>query len=56
MTKCPAVICEGVFVDNQVDASQADTLEEQKSFGIAYAKGILKTLGIIDNGNANNDE
>ena len=56
MTKCPAVICEGVFVDNQADAIQADTLEEQKVFGIAYAKGILKTLGIIDNGNANNSE
>ena len=56
MTKCPAVICEGVFVDNQADASQADTLEEQKAFGVAYAKGILKTLGIIDNGNANNSE
>lgn len=56
MTKCPAVICEGVFVDNEADASQADTLEEQKVFGRAYAKGILKTLGIIDNGNANNSE
>ena len=56
MTKCPAVICEGVFVDNQADASQADTLEEQRAFGIAYAKGILKTLNIIDNGNANNSE
>lgn len=56
MTTCPAVICEGVFVDNQADASQADTLEEQKAFGIAYAKGILKTLGIIDNGNINNSE
>lgn len=56
MTKCPAVICEGVFVDNQADATQADTLEEQKVFGIAYAKGILKTLGIIDNRNANNSE
>lgn len=52
MTKCPAVICEGVFVDNEEDASQADTLEEQKAFGIAYAKGILKTLGIMDNGNS----
>lgn len=52
MTKCPAVICEGVFVDNEADASQADTLEEQKAFGVAYAKGILKTLGIMDNGNS----
>lgn len=56
MTKCPAVICEGVFVDNEADASQADTLEEQKAFGVAYAKGILKTLGIMDNGNSNNVE
>lgn len=53
MTKCPAVICEGVFVDNANDASQADTLEEQKAFGVAYAKGILKTLEIADNGNNN---
>jgi N-acetylmuramoyl-L-alanine amidase len=45
-TKCPAVICEGVFVDNKKDAAQADTAAEQKAFGVAYAKGILKTLGI----------
>lgn len=44
----PSVICEGVFVDNKADASQADELSEQKSFGIAYAKGILKTLGVAD--------
>lgn len=45
-TKCPAVICEGCFVDNAADVQIADTIEEQKTFGIAYAKGILKTLGI----------
>ena len=45
-TKCPAVICEGCFVDNAADAQIADTIEEQKAFGIAYAKGILNTLGI----------
>ena len=45
-TKVPAVIVEGVFVDNKADSEQADTLEEQKAFGVAYAKGILKTLGI----------
>lgn len=45
-TVCPAVICEGVFVDNKADASQADTLAEQKAFGVAYAKGVLDTLGI----------
>lgn len=45
-TYAPAVIVEGVFVDNKKDASQADTLAEQKAFGVAYAKGILKTLGV----------
>lgn len=44
--KAPSVICEGVFVDNKADAAQADTAAEQKAFGVAYAKGILKTLGI----------
>ncbi len=45
-TKAPAVIVEGVFVDNKADAAQADTLEEQRAFGEAYARGILKTLGL----------
>lgn len=45
-TKCPAVICEGVFVDTKADAAQAGTKEKQQEFGIAYAKGILDTLGI----------
>jgi N-acetylmuramoyl-L-alanine amidase len=49
-TNCPAVICEGVFVDNATDAKIADTLAEQKAFGVAYAKGVLKTLGIAYNG------
>ena len=44
--KCPSIITETVFVDNQADASQADELHEQKEFGYAIAKGILKTLGI----------
>ena len=47
-TKCPAVIVEGVFVDNAMDVQIADTLAEQKAFGVAYAKGILKTLGITE--------
>lgn len=45
-TVAPAVICEGVFVDTKADAAQADTLTEQQAFGVAYAKGILDTLGI----------
>ena len=45
-TVAPAVICEGVFVDTKADAAQADTLAEQQAFGVAYAKGILDTLGL----------
>ncbi len=45
-TVAPAVICEGVFVDTKADAAQADTLGEQQAFGVAYAKGILDTLGL----------
>lgn len=45
-TKAPAVICEGVFVDNKSDTAQADTDEKCRKFGEAYARGILKTLGI----------
>lgn len=46
---CPSVICEGVFVDNKEDAAQADTDAKCTAFGEAYAKGILKTLGINPN-------
>lgn len=49
-TKCPAVICEGVFVDTKADAERADTKEECKAFGYAYARGILAILGIKDKG------
>ena len=45
-TVAPAVIVEGVFVDTQADAAQADTLAEQQAFGVAHAKGILDTLGL----------
>lgn len=45
-TNCPAVIAEGFFVDNKTDSEIADIAEEQRKFGVAYAKAILKTLGI----------
>lgn len=45
-TSCPAVIVEGFFVDNATDCKIADTKAEQQKFGVAYAKAILKTLGI----------
>lgn len=44
-TSCPAIIVEGVFLDSN-DRFIADEYHEQIAFGKAYAKGILKTLGI----------
>lgn len=46
LTACPAIIVEGVFVDHATDYLAADTDKECEAFGIAYAKGILKTLGV----------
>lgn len=50
LTDAPCVICEGAFVDNKKDAAQIDTKAEQQAFGYAYARGVLKTLGIKDKG------
>jgi len=47
-TNCPAVICEGAFVDNVDDAKMIDSDDKCKAFGEAYAKGVLATLGIKD--------
>ncbi len=44
--KAPAVLVEGGFLDNKADLSQIDTLAEQKKFGQAYAKAILKSLEV----------
>ena len=55
-TICPAVICEGFFVDNDTDVKIADTIEEQKAFGVAYAKGILRTFGISIKENSSQPE
>lgn len=49
LTDMPAVITEAVFVDNAADSAQADTDAKCKAFGIAIAKGVLRTLGIADN-------
>lgn len=46
LTKPPAVIVECAFVDNATDIKIIDTAAEQKTMGVAIAKGILKTLGI----------
>lgn len=46
-TAAPAVIVEGAFLDNKKDVQIIDTAAEQKAMGVAIAKGILKTLGIL---------
>lgn len=45
-TWAPASLCEGGFVDNKTDVQAFDTLDEQRAFGIAYAKGVLDYYGI----------
>lgn len=45
-TKAPACLIECAFVDNKKDIAIIDTAAEQKTMGIAIAKGVLKTLGI----------
>lgn len=45
-TKMVSVLVESFFVDNPADKKVGDTKEEQKAFGLAYAKAILEFLGI----------
>ena len=45
-TKMMAVLVESFFLDNKEDMAIGDSLEEQRAFGVAYAKAILEYLGI----------
>lgn len=45
-TKMVSVLVESFFVDNIADKKVGDTKEEQRAFGVAYAKAILEFLGI----------
>lgn len=45
-TRMTAVLCECGFIDNDKDNDIIDTVNEQKKFGVAYAKAILEYLGI----------
>lgn len=45
-TKMTAVLVESFFVDNTKDKAIGDTVAEQSTFGVAYAKAILEHLGI----------
>ena len=44
--KAPAVLLEGFFVDHKADAADFDTVAEQQELGRAYARGVLKYLGV----------
>lgn len=44
-TNCPAILIECAFIDS-ANVELIDELHEQKAFGLAIAKGILKTLKI----------
>lgn len=46
---CPAVLCEGFFVDNAADSADYNTTAEQKAYGEVYALGLLDYLGIKEN-------
>lgn len=48
-TKMTCVLCEGFFLDNEADNQIADTVEEQKMFGYAYANAILEYFNIATN-------
>ena len=45
-TNMPAVLVESFFLDNATDKAIGDTVDEQKAFGVAYAKAILEYFGI----------
>lgn len=45
-TNAIAVLFESFFLDNANDKTIGDTVDEQKAFGVAYAKAILEYFGI----------
>lgn len=50
-----AVLCECAFIDNDKDNDIIDTVAEQKAFGVAYAKAILRYLGIAYKSQSSSD-
>ena len=48
----PSVILEAAFIDNIDDVEKIRTIEGRKNFAVAYAKGVLNTLGIPYNKNS----
>ena len=57
--QCPAVLCEGFFVDNATDSTDYNTAAKQQAYGKIYAMGVLDYLGIKYNpqtGGASDDK
>lgn len=54
-TKMVAILCECAFIDNDKDNDIIDTVAEQKAFGVAYAKAILRYLGIAYKSQSSSD-
>lgn len=50
-----AILCECAFIDNDKDNDILDTVAEQKAFGVAYAKAILRYLGIAYKSQSSSD-
>ena len=50
-----SVLVEGAFIDSN-DRFIVDTIEEQEKIGQAYAKGILKYLGVTPKENSTSDK
>lgn len=46
LVAAPSAILEAAFIDNDNDVEKIRTAEGRKKFALAYAKGILTTLGI----------
>ena len=45
-TNMTSVLFESFFLDNASDKTIGDTVDEQRAFGVAYAKAILEYLGV----------
>lgn len=52
---CPAVLCEGFFVDNETDRKFYKDREALLNLGKAYAHGVLSYLGIKLNPDTGSD-
>lgn len=55
MVNCPAVLCEGFFLDNETDREFYKDRDALLKLGKAYAHGVLSYLGIKPNPDTGTD-